>query len=109
MIPKIPQPNMYAIYDPVKNRWSRGGWGPKWHKKSPKTWTMGHLKNHLAMFVHGDYVKKQIVIRNSYDGCKIVDVTTGLEYTGMTIKDYLLKKAIEEANHRPGYKVKTNE
>lgn len=94
----------WAIFNPKTGLWSKGGTGPEW-RKSPKIWAnMGHLKNHLNLFIHTHYANRyrsarldppghggdvsHFVISRIYDGCIVVDVTTGEEYGANWINNH---------------------
>lgn len=62
---------MYRIYNPVTDKFSRGGLWVNWSKNG-KVWaTMGNLKSHLNML-------KQCPYNNSYikDDCVVINVLT---------------------------------
>lgn len=62
---------MYRIYNPVTDKFSRGGLWVNWSKNG-KVWaTMGNLKSHLTML-------KQYPYNNSYikDNCVVINVLT---------------------------------
>lgn len=74
----------YAIFNPTTGLWSKGGY--KGWSKNPKIWSnIGHLKNHLLLFIHVQYThdrnlkleRNRFFISNHYRGCQVIDVTTG--------------------------------
>lgn len=100
LFPLVKPPAGYAIYRPADGLWSKGGTAPAW-KKAPKIWSnIGHMKNHLNLFVGTHYVSAStkcssfgsdvghFVISRIYDGCHVIDVTTGLSLGGNWINEY---------------------
>ena len=62
---------MYRIYNPVIDKFSRGGLDIHWSKNG-KVWaTMGNLKSHLSML-------KEYLYTNNYikDNCVVINVLT---------------------------------
>ncbi len=98
----------YAIFNPATGLWSKGGTGPRW-AKNPKIWSnIGHVKNHLLLFVNRQYpdrwnnlAKSRFKISNTYRGCQLIDVTTGKPVDNFDIYayyyDYIER---EKASHR---------
>lgn len=83
----------YCICNPKTGLYSKGGYSPKW-KKKPKIWSnIGHLKNHLNMFVNMDYTNNLIIIRNVYEDCFVYDLVTQEPHTSFNIKEFLLDVA----------------
>jgi hypothetical protein len=79
---EIPLPKLqgYVIYNPATEKFSKGGYGPKWGN-TPKIWTnIGHLKNHLnyaaCRYGYGHNENSVIVMKYIYQGCVVLDITT---------------------------------
>lgn len=73
---------MYRIYNPVTNKYSRGGsqtyqlWS-----KNGKVWaTMGNLKSHLSMIKEGDY-NRPVLDNYLQDNCVVINVLTNEEFS----------------------------
>lgn len=65
---------VYKIRRIADGLYSTGGTSPKWNKHG-KTWnTVGHIKNHLAMFKEYNYdIRGYVsVLADYYTGCEIV-------------------------------------
>lgn len=117
---KVPvRPAGYAIYNPKTDKWSRGGSRPTKWGKTPKIWShIGHLKNHIRLYLGWQYAYRwnegkpdnfeAYIIHRDYDGCMIIDVATGEELKDFTIHDYLLdaaKREIAESKYRAHWQI----
>lgn len=82
----------YAIWNPVTEKWSRGGvYNSNLWAKKPKIWSaVSHIKNHINQLVieRYHYQEKVVKIRNYYKGCEVLDMTTMQPATDFNIYDY---------------------
>lgn len=106
----------YAIYNPATGLWSKGGTGHDW-KKKPKIWSnIGHLKNHLNLGIFARYSNKwndepcsHFIISNRYNGCVVIDVTTGNALDPNWINEYYfdyIRRQKAERKYYADYPVK---
>lgn len=90
----------FAIYNPDTQKWSRGGYRPKW-SNTPKIWTrIGDLKSHLQNQIYDHYPRSgdneyKIIINSTYKNCIIVDISTNLPSKQIDLYLYL-----EEVAHK---------
>jgi len=93
----LPTLEGYVIYNPATSLYSRGGVRGEWSKK-PKIWSsIGHLKNHLSLYIITDFDKNNsyFVVTDHYKDCIVVNIIDGSE--PFKIHDYLLEKAEQSA------------
>jgi hypothetical protein len=102
----------FVIYNPQTKLFSRGGFSrlKLWSKRAKIWGTLGHVKNHLNMFVYREY--------NYVDGKQYCKLHIGSEYDGCLVLHYigpdvviaakckdLLREAAERTSERYGYEI----
>lgn len=100
---ELPVLKGYIIYDKETKLFSRGGSGPKWRTKNPKIWSnIGHLKNHLRMFITRQWDAKIYIIDDVYKNSVIIDVTTGkeLDFTPENYMEAACKKELKSERRK---------
>lgn len=114
MIPALPKPEGYVIYNPSTGLYSKGGTYGVFSPR-PKIWSsIGAVKNHLALYVNRryDYYMKvegslhkvsrtDIVISAHYKGCNVINLVDGTE--PFKIHDYMREKAEKEVKSYSRY------
>jgi hypothetical protein len=102
----------YGIFDPTQGKWSQGGASRLPFKNTPKVWhQLGHLKNHLNMFVTVSYSEERINISSYYRGCEVIDLSSLKTFDHFDIYGYLylqvdkLKKEFTKLQSFPVYEV----
>ena len=100
----------YVIFNPQTQMFAKGGYSTinRWSKR-PKIWrNIGHVKNHLAMYVNRayNYVDGRqyckLHISSIYDGCEVVDINT--DQTVAKCED-ILRLCAEKMADRYGYEI----
>lgn len=97
----------YVIYNPATGMYSGGGaYSDKIWRKRPRFWTsIGALKNHIAMVaVFTRHSKKQIVYRQVYKDCQVIDAKTQQPVSNFDIDSYIM----DYINRKCQYEFKNN-